>query len=121
MKNLKKMFKTGCRAKSVILNRFSTINLSKLVLSSKASKLKSNEQVLSEPYPSFLSSLDPKSSLIQQRRYILDSIQDTHHSNNVISIIRKTFQDQPDLLNPAIFTVAVKKCSDLNQPLQCFI
>ena len=101
------------------INRFCVSNLSKIAFSSKMSKLQSNEQVLSEPYPSFLSSLDPKSSLIQQRRHILDSIQNTNHSNNVISIIRKTFQDQPDLLNPAIFTVAVKKCNDLHQPLQC--
>ena len=86
---------------------------------SEIQKEQINDQILSEPYPSFLSTLDPKASLTQQRRYILDSITNTKHSNNVIAIIRKTYQDSPDLLNSAIFTVAVKKCNDLHQHLQC--
>ena len=86
---------------------------------SEIQKERMNDQILSEPYPSFLSSLDPKSSLTQQRRHILDSITNTNHSNNVIAIIRKTYQDSPDLLNSAIFTMAVKKCNDLHQHLQC--
>eukprot|EP01084_Bolivina_argentea_P226270 382215_1 len=88
-------------------------------LNDRMTKQQSNEQVLSEPYPSFLSSLDPKSSTMKQRRYILDSIASCKHSNNVITIIRKTYQDTPDLLNPAIFTVSVQKCNELKQYTPC--
>ena len=102
----------------------SLMNISKRFFSAnamRAQRQSSNNQILCEPYPSFLSSLNKKSSLIQRRRYILESLSKCKHSNNVISIIRQSHKDTPELLNPAIFSVAVQRCTELKQYSQCVL
>lgn len=106
------------------LTRHKSCIISKRLFSSNAQRAQrqsTNNQILCEPYPSFLSSLDQKSSLIQQRRYILESLSNCKHSDNVISIIHKSHSETPQLLNSAIFSVAVQRCSELKQFSQCIL